>query len=36
MKEKFKQEEVMNRAVSDALDKFIYDENDLHKIVNEI
>ena len=36
MKEKFKQEEVMNKAVSDKLDKFFHDENDLHKIVNEI
>ena len=36
MKEKFKREEEMNRAVSDKLDKFFHDENDLHKIVNEI
>ena len=36
MKEKFKQEELTNRAVSEALDKHILDENDLNKIIKEL
>lgn len=36
MKEKFQQEEEKKKAVSDALDKVIHDENDLHSIVKEI
>ena len=36
MKEKFKHEEEMQRAVSEALDKVILDENDLYKINKEI
>ena len=36
MKDRFQQEEEKKRAVSDALDKVIHDENDLHQIVREI
>ena len=36
MKEKFKQEEEKKKAVSEALDKVIHDENDLHNIIKEI
>ena len=36
MKEKFKQEEEKKKAVSEALDKVIHDENDLQNIVREI
>ena len=36
MKDKFDQEEEKKKAVSDALDKVIHDENDLQKIFREI
>ena len=36
MKEKFKLEEEKKRAVSEALDKVIHDENDLYRILEEI
>ena len=36
MKDKFKQEEEKKKAVSEALDKVIHDENDLHRIFREI
>ena len=36
MKQKFKLEEDQKKAVSDALDKVIHDENDIKKIFEEI
>ena len=33
MKEKFKLEDEMNKAVSKALDKYIYDENDFYSVL---
>ena len=36
MKEKFRQEEDKNRAVSYALDKIIYDETDFSNIIKEL
>ena len=36
MREKFQKEEEKNKAVSEALDEVIHDENEMNKIVNEI
>ena len=36
MKDKFQQEDEKKKAVSEALDKVIHDENDLHSIFREI
>ena len=36
MKEKFKLEDEKTKAVSKALDKYIYDENDIHSVLKQI
>ena len=36
MKDEFKKEEDKQKAVSDALDRVIHDENEMNKIIKEI